>query len=202
MHEIELKAHLDAPEQTERLLSLFADFSFRCIKKDRYWTLGEKSIRIRQELTDDQEKFLITHKLKNRTGAIEINRELEFELATSAVPAFTAMLESFGFIRTAEKRKDTKVFMPHPALFKADTLCGRESVSVELSVIEPIGAFLEIEVLYADEGAAPDDELRNAQSVFDTLLTVLEIPQSAIEPRPYNELLAGCRKPFTGHPHV
>ena len=55
--------------------------------------------------------------------------------------------------------------------------------------------FLEIEVLYPDEGsdtAAYERHIRNAQVIFDTLLTALEIPQSAIEVRPYNELLA-CR---------
>ncbi|WP_230974631.1 hypothetical protein [Treponema vincentii] len=43
MHEIELKAHLEHPEKTEALLSRIADFSLRCVKTDRYWTLGEKN---------------------------------------------------------------------------------------------------------------------------------------------------------------
>jgi len=193
MHEIELKVHLEHPEKTEALLSRIADFSLRCTKTDRYWTLGEKTIRIRRELIGDKETVFITHKQKHYTDTIETNRELEFELAAVSVPVFTEMLKSLGMTCTAEKQKETKVFVPYTDLFPAGILEG--SVSVELSTIHPIGHFLEIEVLYPDEGsdtAAYERHIRNAQVIFDTLLTALEIPQSAIEVRPYNELLA-CR---------
>ena len=195
MHEIELKAHLEHPKKTEALLSRIADFSLRCTKTDRYWTLGEKTIRIRRELIGNKETVFITHKQKHYTDTIETNRELEFELAAVAVPVFTEMLESLGMTCTAEKQKETKVFVPYTDLFPAGILEGTCSVSVELSTIHPIGHFLEIEVLYPDEGsdtAAYERHIRNAQVIFDTLLTALEIPQSAIEVRPYNELLA-CR---------
>ena len=195
MHEIELKAHLEHPEKTEALLSRIADFSLRCVKTDRYWTLGEKTVRIRQELIGDKETVFVTHKQKTYTGTIETNRELEFELAAASVPVFTEMLESLGMTCTAKKQKETKVFVPHSSLFSVDVLEGTFSVSAELSFIHPIGYFLEIEVLYPDEGsdtAAYERHIRNAQVIFDTLLTALEIPQSAIEVRPYNELLA-CR---------
>lgn len=195
MHEIELKAHLEHPQKTEALLSRIADFSLRCVKTDRYWTLGEKTVRIRQELIGDKETVFVTHKQKTYTGTIETNRELEFELAAASVPVFTEMLESLGMTCTAKKQKETKVFVPHSSLFSVDVLEGTFSVSAELSFIHPIGYFLEIEVLYPDEGsdtAAYERHIRNAQVIFDTLLTALEIPQSAIEVRPYNELLA-CR---------
>ena len=195
MHEIELKAHLEHPKKTEALLSRIADFSLRCTKTDRYWTLGEKTIRIRRELIGDKETVFITHKQKHYTDTIETNRELEFELAAVSVPGFTEMLKSLGMTCTAEKQKETKVFVPYTDLFPAGILEGTCSVSVELSTIHPIGHFLEIEVLYPDEGsdtAAYEQHIRNAQVIFDTLLTALEIPQSAIEVRPYNELLA-CR---------
>ena len=195
MHEIELKAHLEHPKKTEALLSRIADFSLRCTKTDRYWTLGEKMIRIRRELIGDKETVFITHKQKHYTDTIETNRELEFELAAVSVPVFTEMLKSLGMTCTAEKQKETKVFVPYTDLFPAGILEGTCSVSVELSTIHPIGHFLEIEVLSPDEGsdtAAYEQHIRNAQVIFDTLLTSLEIPQSAIEVRPYNELLA-CR---------
>ena len=195
MHEIELKAHLEHPEKTEALLSRIADFSLRCVKTDRYWTLGEKTVRIRQELIGGKETVFVTHKQKHYTGTIETNRELEFELAAASVPVFTEMLESLGMACTAKKQKETKVFVPHSSLFSVDILKDTRSVSAELSLIHPIGYFLEIEVLYSDEGsdtAAYERHIRNAQVIFDTLLTALEIPQSAIEVRPYNELLA-CR---------
>ena len=195
MHEIELKAHLEHPKKTEALLSRIADFSLRCTKTDRYWTLGEKTIRIRRELIGDKETVFITHKQKHYTDTIETNRELEFELAAVSVPVFTEMLKSLGMTCTAEKQKETKVFVPYTDLFPAGILEGTCSVSVELSTIPPIGHFLELEVLSPDEGsdtAAYEQHIRNAQVIFDTLLTALEIPQSAIEVRPYNELLA-CR---------
>ena len=192
MHEIELKAHLEHPEKTEALLSRIADFSLRCVKTDRYWSVGEKTVRIRRELIGDKETVFVTHKQKHYTGTIETNRELEFELAAVSVPVFTEMLESLGMTCTAEKQKETKVFVPHSSLFSAGILEGTRSVSAELSFIHPIGYFLEIEVLYPDEGsdtAASERHIRNAQIIFDTLLDALAVPQSAIEGRPYSELL-------------
>ena len=192
MHEIELKAHLEHPEKTEALLSRIADFSLRCVKTDRYWSLGEKTVRVRRELIGDKETVFVTHKQKTYTGTIETNRELEFELAAASVPVFAEMLESLGMTCTAEKQKETKVFVPHSSLFSADILEGTRSVSAELSYIHPIGYFLEIEVLYPDEGsdtAASERHIRNAQIIFDTLLGALAVPQSAIEIRPYSELL-------------
>ena len=192
MHEIELKAYLEHLEKTEALLSRIADFSYSCIKTDRYWTLGEKTVRVRRELIENKETVFITHKQKHYTGTIETNRELEFELAAVSVPVFTEMLESLGMTCTAEKQKKTKVFLPHASLFSADILKETRSVSAELSLIRPLGHFLEIEVLYPDEGsdtAASERHIRNAQMIFDTLLAALEIPQSAIEARPYSELL-------------
>ena len=204
MHEVEIKARLESPERTERLLAAVADFSFRCIKTDRYWSIGKKTIRTRLERIGDTETVLITHKLKRYSGAIETNRELEFELPAAALPVFTAMLEGCGFICTAEKQKDTKVFIPHADIFAAGLLDGAERISAELSVIEPIGSFLEIEILYPDANADTDTasgerHLRNARLIFDTLLAAVEVPQDAIEPRPYNELLAHERRAETGH---
>ena len=192
MHEIELKAHLEHPEKTEALLSRIADFSLCCVKTDRYWSLGEKTVRVRRELIGNKETVFVTHKQKTYTGTIETNRELEFELAAASVPVFTEMLESLGMTCTAEKQKETKVFIPHSSLFSADILEGTRSVSAELSFIHPIGYFLEIEVLYPDEGsdtAASERHIRSAQIIFDTLLDALAVPQSAIEIRPYSELL-------------
>ena len=204
MHEVEIKARLESPERTERLLAAVADFSFRCIKTDRYWSIGKKTIRTRLERIGDTETVLITHKLKRYSGAIETNRELEFELPAAALPVFTAMLEGCGFICTAEKQKDTKVFIPHADIFAAGLLDGAERVSAELSVIEPIGSFLEIEILYPDANADTDTasgerHLRNARLIFDTLLAAVEVPQDAIEPRPYNELLAHERRAEAGY---
>lgn len=204
MHEVEIKARLESPERTERLLAAVADFSFRCIKTDRYWSIGKKTIRTRLERIGDTETVLITHKLKRYSGAIETNRELEFELPAATLPVFTAMLEGCGFICTAEKQKDTKVFIPHADIFAAGLLDGAERISAELSVIEPIGSFLEIEILYPDANADTDTasgerHLRNARLIFDTLLAAVEVPQDAIEPRPYNELLAHERRAEAGH---
>ena len=197
MYEVEIKAHLASPEQIEQRLSALADFSFRCIKTDQYWSIGKKTIRTRIEQNGSKETVLITHKLKQYAGAIETNRELEFELPATALPSFTAMLESCGFICTANKQKDTKVFIPHTTLFAAEILYGAKHISAELSVIEPIGSFLEIEILYADVGddtAAGEHNLRNARLIFDTIFTALDIPREAIEARPYNELLAHERR--------
>ena len=193
MHEIELKAHLEHPEKTEVRLARIADFSFRCVKSDRYWTLGEKTVRVRRELVAGKETVWVTHKQKQYAGTIETNRELEFELTAASVPVFTEMLESLGMICTAEKQKETKVFVPRPDMFPEGIFEDTRSVSAELSLVHPIGYFLEIEVLYTDEGsdtAASERHIRNAQIIFDTLLVALGVPQSAIEIRPYTDLIS------------
>ena len=193
MHEIELKAHLEHPEKTEVRLARIADFSFRCVKSDRYWTLGEKTVRVRRELVAGKETVWVTHKQKQYAGTIETNRELEFELPVSSVPVFIEMLESLGMICTAEKQKETKVFVPRPDMFPEGIFEDTRSVSAELSLVHPIGYFLEIEVLYTDEGsdtAASERHIRNAQIIFDTLLVALGVPQSAIEIRPYTDLIS------------
>ena len=192
MHEIELKVRVDRPEKTERLLRKVARFSSHYTKNDQYWTIGKKTIRIRQEQTADKETVLVTQKIKKYAGLMETNQELEFELSIAALPVFIAMLKNTGFSCTAKKQKDTKSFIPHMELFTTDILVDVKSLCIELSAIAPIGVFLECEALYPDEKDAVTEQLHihNAQTIFNTLLSALDIPLSAIEMRPYNELLA------------
>lgn len=192
MHEIEIKAHIQDIDDMQERLSRIADFSYHTVKDDTYWTCGEKTLRIRHEYSASTKKVLVTHKRKHYTGMIETNKELEFELIASTVPVFTAILESLGMTLTAKKYKDTKVYIPHADLFPARILEDILSMSAELSTIPPIGNFLEIEILYQDEGT--DAALRqkhtdNARSIFDTLLAALHIPQQALEMRPYHQLM-------------
>lgn len=192
MHEIEIKTRLDHPEATEQRLLRFADFSSFCVKNDQYWTIGDKTIRIRQETVNKHTAIFITQKIKQFSGALESNQELEFELPAAALPVFTAILENTGFVLTAQKLKKTKRFLPHKQLFEQELTKDIQVFSAEISEIEPLGTFLEIEVLYAEhrqEAAKTASRLRNAHTIIDKVLSLLDIPHSAIEVRPYNELL-------------
>lgn len=195
MREIELKARLDDPQAAEECLLRCADFSLSCLKTDDYWSIGDKTIRIRQETANGSTVFFVTQKIKILNGSIENNQELEFELPAAAVPVFTAMLQNIGFILTAHKQKQTKVFIPHNELFTKDCLQDVQKISAEISRIEPIGSFLEIEILYPGNPPlpdTPDPQLARAQDIIGRLLAVLHIPRSAVEMRPYNELLAAA----------
>lgn len=195
MREIELKARLDHPQAAEEGLLRCADLSFSCLKTDQYWTIGDKTIRIRQETVDGSTRVFVTQKIKTLNGSLENNQELEFELPAAAVPVFTAILQNTGFILTAQKQKQTKVFIPHQELFTRDSLQGVQKISAEISCIEPLGSFLEIEILYPGNPPlpdTPDPQLVRAQDIIGRLLAVLNIPQSAVEMRPYNELLAAA----------
>lgn len=190
MHEIEIKARVQDIYSIEERLSCIADFSYHAIKDDTYWTCGKKMLRIRREYTAGAEKVFVTHKRKHYTGMIETNKELEFELMASTVPVFTAILESLGMTLTAQKHKDTKVYLPHADIFPVHVLEDIRSMSAELSTIPPIGSFLEIEVLYPDEDASLSKKhADNAQIIFNTLLAALNIPHAAIEVRPYQQLM-------------
>lgn len=192
MHEIEIKAHVSNIHDTETRLSHIADFARRCVKDDSYWTCAEKTLRIRRECTDGTERVFVTHKSKQYVGMVEAGRELECELKAASLPACTEMLERLGMRRTSTKHKDTRVFFPHKGVLADRLVEDAVSVSIELSHVPPIGDFLEIEVLYPDEGAdsaLAEKHIDNAQTIFNTLLTALDIPKTAIETLPYQKLL-------------
>ncbi len=214
MYEIELKAHLASPAETERRLARYADFSSEYLKKDSYWNICGKTLRLREEANSatGDIKIFVTNKMKSYRNEIEVNKELEFELPYHALDVFTEMLGNLGFVCGIKKQKRTKVFLPHPGLF-TNLLHNVQYFSVELSEIPPLGSFLEIELLYPDyvsEGGmsafgeigvgtradtgnslkAHAVYLKNAEKILYAMLDILNIPHDAVEPRPYAELLA------------
>lgn len=192
MHEIEAKAWIEHPEKTERLLRRLTGSPVHCMKIDEYWTIGEKTLRMREETINGKATVLITQKVKTITDTLESNRELECELPVTSAPVFRSILKNTGFIRSAQKEKNTKVFTPFRELFEPALLTDDPHITVELSLIPPLGSFLEIEVLYRDSDQDIFEErqrLLNAQQIINTVLLVLNVPMEAIETRPYNELL-------------
>ncbi len=192
MHEIEAKAWIENPEKTERLLRRLTGSPVHCMKNDEYWTIGGKTIRIREETIDGKTTVLITQKVKTIAETLENNQELECELPVTSAPVFRAILKNTGFIRTAQKEKNTKIFTPFRDFFEPALLADDPHITVELSFIPPLGSFLEIEVLYQDSVQDIFEErqrILNAQQIVNMVLRVLNIPMEAIEARPYNELL-------------
>ena len=195
MYEVELKAHVTDVLKIERNLAYFADFTLHYSKKDSYWAIGDKMLRIReqQNILDGTKKVLVTQKLRNSYGALEVNNELEFELTSEALPTFAAILKNTGFICTIEKAKNTKVFMPRLTFFESSDLADVHHFSIELSQVDTLGWFVEIELLYLDSSMdehTTDFYVKNAQKLFYTVLDLLHIPHTAIEKRSYSALLA------------
>ncbi|MGP1577022.1 MAG: adenylate cyclase [Treponema sp.] len=195
MREIELKAWVEKPEYTFDRILQYADCVYRCKKSDSYWQINGKTIRIREEENPDKQEcpISVTQKIKKIDDKVEINKELEFELPAAALPVFIEILKNTGFEKTAVKEKTTTVFRPHAGLFSQELLQDIRSVTIELSLVKPIGWFLELEVLY-DEGSVsmPEESLQNhARALLCRLLDYSGIEQSAIEPLPYSELLHG-----------
>ncbi|MGP1595223.1 MAG: adenylate cyclase [Treponema sp.] len=195
MREIELKAWVKKPEHTFDSILHYADFIYRCTKSDSYWQINGKTLRIREEETPGTQvtPILITQKIKKIDAGIEINKELEFELPAHSLPVFIEILKNTGFKKTVVKEKATSVFRPHTALFAQELLQDMHSVTIELSLVKPIGWFLELEVLYDETKVTmPEETLqRHARALLRRLLDFIGIEQSAIEPRPYSELLDG-----------
>ncbi len=201
MYEIELKAHVQNPQTVEKRLGQCADFASECVKKDTYWRINGKPLRIREEqqLPSGTSAVYITNKIRTYHNAIEVNKELEFELPEKALADFSAMLENIGFTCFLKKEKHTKVFIPHRKHFDASLLTDMHSFSIELSTVPPLGSFLEIELLYPDDSPSADTQSENnyrticinrAEKILHTMLGILNIEDAAIEKRCYAELLA------------
>jgi len=138
-------------------------------------------IRIREESSGDPAspaaQTVVTYKRKEFAGSVEVNDEKEFAIDSRA--DFEALLGDLGFAPAITKVKRTKTF--------DWTAPDGTAVGLELSLVGPLGWFIEIEIL-AD---SPDDaEIARARDLVGTALSRCGIPESAIETRFYTDMLA------------
>ena len=189
MTEIEIKAHVYEPLAVEKTISQFAGEPRRLEKKDEYWAHPEngKRVRIRVETEFDSGgktasvRKMIAYKRKELKDTVEINDEIEF--AIDSQDDFQAFLSDLGFAPKDRKQKKTLSWTV------AET--GRPPITIELSEVEPIGWFVEIEILMENPGQ--ESIARARESLMDTLARC-GVSETELETRYYTDLLADSAK--------
>jgi adenylate cyclase class 2 len=214
-YEIELKAWVDNITETELRMNKAAEFLFSYTKKDVYWYSNDTAVfpsgvRLRTESrilkTGAQETCLfVTFKTKETRNGIEINDEKEFRITAvpdadvvsdasaallgSASAPFETFLTLAGFTRGFSKKKTGKCWRYKPAAV-GEGEEGRAffpAITAELSLIEGLGHFLELEIIANDDTPATVDAARKA---LLGLLKIAGIAPERIENRYYSEMLA------------
>lgn len=184
MTEVEIKARVLDPNAAERAIRAVATFRGESVKRDVYWLsqsligVHPVRVRIREETFPGVEPITtVTYKRKETRGTAEVNDEREFSISDRA--AFETLLKDLSFAPYQTKTKKTKTFdyRKSPA----------ESVSVELSEVEGLGYFAELEVLL---DSPTEEEVGLAQNLLQDTLKACGIGEEAIETRYYTELLA------------
>ena len=211
MYEIELKAHVYNRDELIPKLNADARYLGTAEKNDTYWWLtaaapdGSKkttrtaertcpvekmpaeknaenplTVRIRTEYTETAAKektcrHFVTYKEKRRGSkenpALEVNDEKEFAVSDRA--EFERFLHKAGFEAVYEKHKKSMQWE------KGDAL-------IELCTVEPLGDFLEMEILAE---TADENRVKKTRLALEKLLKKYGIPLEQIEPMYYSELL-------------
>jgi len=194
MVEIELKAWLDDYESIKERLSSLGSYVRSYDKSDSYWLKGQDAaclvttntgIRVRRESgfgADGcgHESVLVTIKNKTMSGNIEVNDEREF--AVSDAVAFEEMLQGLGLSKVLCKEKHGWEWS-----IQAE-LVGKPDIKAEVSMVQGLGWFLEIEILSDDGNERAIEESR--RELF-ALLQKLGVGEDRIETRQYAEMLKG-----------
>lgn len=183
MFEIELKAKITNREEVEKKISQFAEYIGKTEKSDVYWTQARvghsQKVRLREE-TD--KPLTVNYKKKEiRSNQIEVNDEYEFTIGAGASEedakrekqSFEVFLTSAGFLPMMVKHKDTKRW-------------NFEDTVIEISYIDKLGDFIEIEIL------AETDDPEKTKAAHEKLLRTLAkagVPEENIETRYYTDML-------------
>ncbi|MDR0410868.1 MAG: class IV adenylate cyclase [Treponema sp.] len=176
MIEIELKAWVSDPEETKAVVSALASLKREFDKEDVYWypaaprsAVPNFGVRIRRE--DRSARALVTYKIKERRGGVEVNDEREFE-ASDREP-FEALLGLLGFRIGARKRKKGWAWT-------------MGDITVELCEVYGVGWFVELEILAP---SSDEQTVREARSRLLSFLREIGVSEDKIESRYYTEML-------------
>ena len=200
MYEIELKAHVYNRDELIPKLNADARYLGTAEKTDSYWrqavapdgsrettrtaeqapSENSLTVRIRTECTETAAKektyrYLVTYKQKRRickeNPALEVNDEKEFAVSDRA--EFERFLQKAGFEAVFEKHKKSMQWT-------------KDGVFIELCTVDPLGDFLEMEILAE---TADKNRIKEARLALEKLLKKYGIPLEQIEPMYYSELL-------------
>ena len=180
--EIELKAHITNPHDIMLKLSRLTAFTGAFNKYDIFYTSLENpgispyGVRVRKQTTvapnGKQEKTnFVTYKSKVIQDGIEVNDEKEFEVSSSDI--FEEFLSRLGFTESIRKHKEGDSF-------------DYDGMTVELTNVESLGWFLELEVLLPERDTKKIDHEKEKLLRF---IDRLEIPRESIESRSYTVML-------------
>jgi adenylate cyclase class 2 len=185
--EIELKAHVHDAGSLKKILFSRGIFERAYIKEDSYWVSPEgkllKELRIRKDREIEgeipkNERFIVTYKAKRLESGVEINDEREFLIDNTE--AFEELLRRLGFKPGIRKRKEGWAFR-FPGTAAAEI-----PVTAELSELEGLGWFIELEIIAEDESRETVDTGRKR---LLSLLESLGSGEDQIEDRYYSDML-------------
>jgi adenylate cyclase class 2 len=174
--EIEIKAWVDDPAAVRRELEKTGRYAGPYVKDDEYWRFEGTSglnlgsgVRIRRE--SDGPGGVVNFKRKEVREGMEINDEREFAVSDAAV--FSELLSRLGLVPWIRKRK-------------VGAAWDMDGVTAELSRIEGLGDFIELELLEDRDDAETVDAAR--KRLLETM-DRLGVPRTRIEGRYYTEML-------------
>jgi adenylate cyclase class 2 len=170
--EVEIKAWVRRGEETRSKIEERCRFEKEYVKEDVYFrgpriNEKERDIRVRRE----NDRWICTYKNKSLRNGLEMNDEREFILSDGKV--LMDLLEMLG----------CRVFLCKVKRGKAYTY---RDLTVELSDVEGLGCFVEVERVVED----PYPELiERLEAEIRQFLADIGIPATDIEERPYMVML-------------
>ncbi|MDR0663056.1 MAG: class IV adenylate cyclase [Spirochaetaceae bacterium] len=193
--EIEIKAWVDDREAVERKIDLLAVFYGEFDKQDVYWfpisrngaengnALPSSGVRIRRETLripgkDAETTTLVTYKTKEVRDGIEINNEMEFTVDRARV--FEELLRRLGLKPGISKKKRGRSWKSG-------------GMTIEVSEIEGLGCFIELEIIAGDDSPETTATAKNRLYAF---LKQTGINEDRIETRYYNDMLQDRKTVF------
>lgn len=182
MHiEVELKAWVEDAAHLRGWLDSHARFTRTYDKSDLYYGRRPDDRETLFRLRLDGARAICTHKDKHIRAGIEENGEIEFGVEDA--DAFDRFALALGYVHLIRKRKVGRAY-------------SIDDCTVELSEVDSLGHFVEIERLVAPEppttDAVPSDRSARVVATRAVLLNLLDrmgIARECIEPRTYTQLL-------------
>lgn len=176
-YEIEVKAHCTPSHELERALEAECRYLGPVDKSDRYFLFpgaqaGEdRNFRIRTEAGAS----MVTWKSRRRLGVMEVNQEREFPI--SEPDAFLELCLAMGASEYFRKTKKGRAYG-----------CGEWTV--ELVEVEPLGYFLEIELLVECPQEGPEPSLvSSTKEAMLEFLGRLGVATDHVEESSYSALI-------------
>lgn len=169
--EVEIKAWVDDFDHIKSLLDSKYSFVKDYDKEDVYLkgidsiTGKEKEVRLRRVGNES----IVTYKERSHIDKVEVNLEKEFSVDDSKTFLFIA--EKLGYIPYIRKNKKGHCYTS-------------SNITIELSHVDRLGDFIEIEYIVENEGGVD-----NATSDIFVILDELKIPREKIEDKFYVQML-------------